>query len=91
MKTIIARWTVAKSFLPSLLPLLNALQAGSRAEPGNITYDYYQDPNAPEKILIYEEYKSDEAIEAHRSTTHFQEIAMKQILPHLEDRSVRVF
>lgn len=91
MKAIVARWTVRKELLHQTLTLLSELQKGSRLEPGNLSYDFYQDPAAPEKILIYEEYISDEAIAAHRMTRHFQEIAVRQIVPELLERSVKVF
>jgi autoinducer 2-degrading protein len=91
MMVVIARWLVPVESLNSTLSLLKELQKGSRTEPGNITYDFYQDPQNPEKILIYEEYKNAEAIEAHRMTSHFQEIAIKQIVPKLKERTIQVF
>ncbi len=91
MMVIVARWTVQDGFLPKALTLLADLQKASRAEAGNLTYDFYQDPILPQNILIYEEYKNVEAVEAHRMNKHFQDIVVKEILPHLTERSVRVF
>ncbi|MDG0818074.1 putative quinol monooxygenase [Bdellovibrio svalbardensis] len=91
MVVIVARWTVQAESLTSTLTFLNDLQKASRAEPGCLTYDYYQDPHHPQNILIYEEYKNAEAVEAHRMTRHFQELVIQKIVPHLQERSVKVF
>lgn len=87
---IIARWTVEVQHLNTVLTLLKELQIHSRQEPASRCYDFYQDPAAPENILIYEEYNDAEGIEAHRSSKHFQTIIPK-ILPMLRNRSVQVF
>ncbi|QDK38745.1 putative quinol monooxygenase [Bdellovibrio sp. NC01] len=87
---IVARWIVQVQHLNTVLGLLKELQVHSRQEPASRCYDFYQDPAAPEKILIYEEYNDEEGIEAHRMSPHFQSIIPK-ILPMLKDRSVQVF
>ena len=45
----------------------------SRAEEGNISYTLYQNPNEPEKFVFFEEWASQEAIDIHFATAHFQE------------------
>lgn len=90
MIVVVAKWTVQSELLASTLRLLTELQKASRLEPDNLVYEFYQDPHLPENILIYEEYKNAEAIEAHRMTKHFQDIVVKQIVPHLTERSVKV-
>ena len=91
MVVIIARWTVQSDSISSILKLMGEMQKSSRQETGNLSYEVYQDPQSPAKILIYEEYKNAEAVEAHRMSLHFQELVVKQIVPHLVERSIQVF
>lgn len=37
----------------------------SRAEPGNISYGFYEDPNVPNSFIYFEEWKSREALAEH--------------------------
>lgn len=37
----------------------------SRAEPGNISYSFYEDPNVPNSFIYFEEWKSHEALKEH--------------------------
>jgi len=47
---------------------LLSLSAPTRAEPGCVTYDLYQDPAAPHEFLRFETWTSREALEAHKQT-----------------------
>jgi autoinducer 2-degrading protein len=48
---------------------------GSRTEPGNLRYDLLRDDDDPNHFLLYEVYRDAEALEAHRTTPHFQKWA----------------
>ena len=48
---------------------------GSRTEPGNLRYDLLRDDDDPNHFLLYEVYRDAEALEAHRTTAHFQKWA----------------
>jgi (4S)-4-hydroxy-5-phosphonooxypentane-2,3-dione isomerase len=48
---------------------------GSRTEPGNLRYDLLCDDDDPNHFLLYEVYRDAEALEAHRTTPHFQKWA----------------
>lgn len=37
----------------------------SRAEPGNISYSFYEDPNVPNSFIYFEEWKSRKALAEH--------------------------
>ena len=91
MVVVIARWTVKNEFIPFTLKLMIEMQKATRLEPGNIAYDLFQDPQASEKLLIYEAYKDMEAVEAHRASSHFQDLIVNQIVPHLLERTGQVF
>jgi quinol monooxygenase YgiN len=44
----------------------------SRAEPGNLRYDLWQDQSEPDRFYLDELYVNCEAVAAHRATPHFQ-------------------
>ncbi len=40
-------------------------------EPGNIRFDFLSDANDNTKFVLYEVFESEDAIAAHKSTTHY--------------------
>ena len=55
-----------------LRALLDGMNAASRAEPGNLRYDLWQDQTDPARLVLDELYADREAVVAHRATPHFQ-------------------
>lgn len=55
-----------------LRALLDGMLAPSRAEPGNLRYDLWQDQSQPGRFFLDELYVDGEALAAHRATPHFQ-------------------
>ena len=52
--------------------LLEGLIEPSRNEPGNLRYDLWQDQSDPDRLVLDELYADEDALKAHRVTTHFQ-------------------
>jgi len=52
----------------------------SRAEPGCLTFDFYQDTEAPGAFLLFEVYRDKAALEAHRASAHF--LAFRRDVDH---------
>ena len=44
---------------------------GSVQEEGNLRFDVLQDPEVNSRFFIYEAYKDDEAVLAHKKTPHY--------------------
>jgi len=61
------------------------ISAESRKEPGCLMYQVHKHRTEPRRFFIYEQYKDDAALEAHRSTPHFLQYAKKD-LPKIADR-----
>jgi (4S)-4-hydroxy-5-phosphonooxypentane-2,3-dione isomerase len=40
-------------------------------EPGNIRFDFLSDTNDKTKFVLYEVFESEEAVAAHKTTTHY--------------------
>lgn len=58
----------------------------TRAEPGNLDYRAFRDPNDPSLFVLFERYADEEAFQAHRATAHFATWLAGVVLPALADR-----
>lgn len=76
-KIISAKFQVKPDKVESFLVAFKPLIAGSRAEPGCISYTLYQDPSDRTAFLVFEEWKSQAAIDAHFATPHFKAFGEK--------------
>ena len=70
-KTIIARAKVLAGKQEAFLEATEALIQGTRAESGNISYTLYQSTENSSDFIFYEEYKDQDAMNAHASSAHF--------------------
>ncbi|MGD0824985.1 MAG: putative quinol monooxygenase [Terriglobales bacterium] len=66
--------------------IFEKLTAESRKEPGCVMYQVHKHKTDPRRFFIYEQYKDDAALEAHRATPHFLQHAKKE-WPKLADRT----
>ena len=71
-KTIIAQIFIKPEHVDAFLAATKDLIAKSRAEEGCITYNLYQDPSDGTKLLFFEEWKNQAAIDFHFETEHFK-------------------
>ena len=67
---------------------LLALTAGSRQEPGCVSYITHLVENDPGAVLIYEQYTDDLALEEHRATPHFAKHAVGGLYQLMKERSL---
>jgi quinol monooxygenase YgiN len=65
--------------------IFSKLTEASRQEPGCVTYQVHRHKTEPRRFFIYEQYKDDAALEAHRAAPHFLQFARKE-LPRIADR-----
>jgi quinol monooxygenase YgiN len=57
----------------------------SRKEPGCVMFVVHRHKTEPRRFFVYEQYKDDAALEAHRATPHFLQYVKKE-LPKIGDR-----
>lgn len=69
---IVAVLTAWEGRREDLRALLESMAAASRAEPGNLRYDLWQDQTEPARFVLDELYVDDAAVAAHRKTAHFK-------------------
>jgi (4S)-4-hydroxy-5-phosphonooxypentane-2,3-dione isomerase len=65
--------------------VLEKLTAESRKEPGCVMYQVHKHKTDSRRFFIYEQYRDDAALEAHRAAPHFLQHAKKD-LPRVADR-----
>ena len=83
---ILAVTWVAKAGHDADVPAIFAkLTEESRKEAGCLQYQVHRHKTEPRRFFIYEQYKDDAALEAHRASTHFLQYARKE-LPKVADR-----
>jgi quinol monooxygenase YgiN len=85
-------FTVRMSFPPeereAIADALRHLTAASRQEPGCISYIAHQVQSAPDTVLIYEQYKDEAALDAHKESAHFQRYAAGVLYQKMTQRDV---
>jgi quinol monooxygenase YgiN len=67
---------------------LRALAAASRKEPGCVSYIPHQLEGDPDTVLIYEQYKDEHALDAHKASDHFKQHAVGGLYQKMRERSV---
>ncbi len=60
--------------------LFQELAAESRKEPGCLMYLVHQHRTEPTRFLIYEQYKDDAALDAHRAAPHFAKYVKTELI-----------
>ena len=60
-----------------LQSLLHGMAPACRAEPGNLRWDIWRDPNTADRFVLDELYVDVAAVAVHRETAHFKSYASK--------------
>jgi len=85
-------FTVRLTFRPDdreeICQILRELTRLSRQEPGCISYIPHSVEADPDTIVIYEQYRSSAAAEAHRATPHFARYAVGGLYQKMLERTV---
>ena len=86
--TVFAKWQVPDNHIETVLNLFTELVEKTRQEEGNLFYTVHQSTTEAGTFMLYESYKDEDAVAAHRASEHFQRIALGQIIPLLASREV---
>ncbi|HXY15762.1 MAG TPA: putative quinol monooxygenase [Terriglobales bacterium] len=78
-------WMAKQGREAEVASIFSKLTEESRKEPGCLMYVVHRHKTDPRRYFVYEQYKDDAALEAHRSSPHFLQYARKD-LPKLGDR-----
>jgi quinol monooxygenase YgiN len=69
---IVVRWPVRPEFADQWLDLVADFTAGTRAEPGNLFFDWSRDVEDPTKYIVVEAFADGDAGAAHVNSEHFK-------------------
>ncbi len=85
-------FTVRMRFQPEdraeIRSILQNLGSASRQEPGCVNYVAHTVESDPDTVVLYEQYKDAEALEAHRSSPHFEQWATNGLYRKLRERTL---
>ena len=85
MVVLAVTWMAKQGRENEVASILAKLTEESRKEPGCLMYLVHRHKTEARRFFVYEQYKDDAALEAHRSSPHFLQYARKE-LPKLGDR-----
>ena len=79
MIVLAVTWRAHESSEAEVARLFTRLQKASREEPGCLMYIVHRHKTDHRRFFIYEQYQDEAALEAHRNSEHFQQIAVGQL------------
>jgi (4S)-4-hydroxy-5-phosphonooxypentane-2,3-dione isomerase len=85
MVVLAVTWMAKLGHENDVVGIFGKLMEASRKEPGCSMYVVHRHKTDPRRFFIYEQYKDDAALEAHRAAPHFLQFAKKE-LPKVADR-----
>jgi (4S)-4-hydroxy-5-phosphonooxypentane-2,3-dione isomerase len=86
MLVLAVTWMAKRGHESDVAVIFEKLTTESRKEPGCLMYQVHKHKTDPRRFFIYEQYKDDAAMEAHRTSSHFLQLAKKD-LPKIADRT----
>jgi len=85
MVVLAVTWMAKQGREGDVSTIFSKLTEASRKEPGCVMYLVHRHKTDPRRFFVYEQYKDDASLEAHRSSPHFLQYAKKE-LPKIGDR-----
>lgn len=77
MVVLAVTWVANPGHEEEVAEIFRRLEAASRTEPGCLMYIVHRHKDDARTFFIYEQYKDEAALQAHKDTAHFQEHAVK--------------
>lgn len=72
----------------NVLEAVRRLADASRKEPGCISYVPHEIAGDPSLIMIYEQYRDEAALDAHRASPYFHQYAIGGLYQWMKERSI---
>jgi quinol monooxygenase YgiN len=79
MIVLAVTWIANSGREDEVAEIFTQLQTASRQEPGCLMYIVHCHQDDPRTFFIYEQYRDDAALQAHRDSPHFQKYAVKAL------------
>jgi quinol monooxygenase YgiN len=91
MITFAVRMRFVQEDRANVLSALRSLADASRKEAGCVFYVPLEVAGDPTRIVIYEQYTDESALEVHRASAHFRQHAIGGLYQWMKERSVEDF
>ena len=91
MVVLAVTWMAKPGREDAVAEIFRKLEVASRQEPGCLMYIVHRHKTDAQRFFIYEQYRDDAALEAHRQSPHFQEYAVKQLREIAERREGELY
>jgi quinol monooxygenase YgiN len=88
MVSFTVRMQFAKEDRDRLTEILRNLAIASRKEAGCVSYIPHRIDGDPDTVLIYEQYRDQQALDAHRASQHFEQYAVGGLYQLMRERAV---
>jgi quinol monooxygenase YgiN len=88
MISFIVRMRFSQEDRKEVLDAVQKLALASRQEPGCISYIPHELAGDSSLVMIYEQYRDEAALEAHRASLHFHRYAIGGLFQWMKERSV---
>lgn len=85
MVVLAVTWMAKAGREAEMSKIFSSLTEEARKEPGCLMFQAHRHKTEARRFFVYEQYKDDAALEAHRSSPHFLLYARKE-LPKVGDR-----
>lgn len=70
--------------------MFKELQELSRREPGIVTFDVARGKDKPNVFALWEEYRDEAALEAHKESEHFKRLVVNGVRPLAKERLAEI-
>jgi quinol monooxygenase YgiN len=87
MVSYTVRMQFSKDDRDRVTEILRNLALASREEPGCVTFVPHHVDGDPETVLIYEQYRDQAAVDAHRASPHFKQFAVGGLYQLMKQRA----
>ncbi len=88
MITFTVRLKFAQDDRADVAETLRLLAAASRQEAGCVSYIPHHVEGDPDTVFIYEQYRDEDALKAHRESEHFKRYSVGMLSQKMRERSV---
>jgi quinol monooxygenase YgiN len=80
MLVLAVTWIAKQGKEEQTAELLRQISVEARKEPGCLMFIAHRHTERPNEFFIYEQYKDQAALDAHRATPHFKQIARGSLM-----------
>lgn len=88
MISFVIRLKFAPEDRAEIAEMLRNLAEASRREPGCVGFFPHQVQEDPDTVLIYERYRDDEAMAAHRDSAHYKKYVVGGLYQKMRERAL---